>query len=133
MSADQSRVLLPLRTGTRTIIEMRRTLKVERPTLASISGVTLLAFKRTDLRNPDILKRAAALIRSVGAERGVLLGQRVGDVQDRVMVRVDGLTGIEERAPANGSLVVRLEEDPQPNVRRSGVAKGVLGIAAMLW
>ena len=66
MSADQSRVLLPLHTGARTIIERGRTLNVKRHPLASISDVTLLPFERSDLRNPDILQRAAGLIRSVG-------------------------------------------------------------------
>ncbi|MFB9991000.1 hypothetical protein ACFFLM_03260 [Deinococcus oregonensis] len=94
--------------------------------------MTLVSFERADLRDPEVVERAAALIRSVGASRGVLTEQSEYSFRNRVAVRVDGLTVIEERERVRGPWVVRLEEDPQPKARRSGTGSGVLGVAMLL-
>lgn len=130
LSADRSRVLLPLRTGTRAIIEAGQTLRLQRPPSVQFGEVTLVSFERADLRDPETLERAAALVQSVGARRGVLTTQGPSSVRHQMSVRVEGLTVIEERV--RGPWVVRLEEDRPPKVRRSGTGGSFLSVAMML-
>ncbi|UQN08767.1 hypothetical protein [Deinococcus sp. QL22] len=129
LSVDQIKLLLPLGTETRSIIEVGRWFRIERPPSVRVNGVTLVSFERADLRDAEVVERAA-LVQSVGASRGVVTGQSDDDYRDHVAVRVDGMTIIEERERVWGPSVVRLQEDPKP---RKGVNAGTLvGFAAML-
>ena len=80
-----------------------------------VEGVRLTSFEPADLRDEATLTRAAALVRSVGSSKGVLVSQ--GGHRNTVAVRVDGLTLIEERSRVRGPFEVRLEPDPAPSVR----------------
>lgn len=114
-SVDGTRVLLPLQSGTRVVLD-RNEMQVTRPPVRVIEGVRLTSFEPADLRDEDTLIRAAALVRSVGSSKGVLVSQ--GGHRDTVAVRVDGMTVTEERARIRGPFEVRLEPDPALSVSR---------------
>jgi len=130
VSADGTKVLLPLNSGTRIIMEAGRPLTLKRPPSVVVDGVSLVSFERADLRDEAVLARAAVLVRNVGSLRGVLTFQ--GGHRDSVAVRVDGLTVIEERERVRGPYVVRLEEDPKPRPRSPGAARTLVAAAVGL-
>ncbi|MFC4637771.1 hypothetical protein [Deinococcus hohokamensis] len=130
VSADRTKVLLPLRSGTRTIMEAGRPVTLKRPPSVVVQGVTLVSFERADLRDEAVLDRAAALVLGVGSRRGVRTLQ--GGYRDSVAVRVDGLTVTEERERVRGPSVIRLEEAPEPKVRSAASARSLVAAVVAL-
>ena len=120
LSPDRRRVLVRLPSGTRTVVEVGRRVRLVRPPSVRVGDVTLTSWDAGWLRRADVRVRAAAVVAGVGSSRGVV--SLVSPYLNQVGVRVEGVTVIESQARAGEPFSVRVEDDP---VRRS--SSGGLG------
>lgn len=129
VASSGRKVHLLLPSETRTVAEIGRTVRVQRPPSAVVNGVTLVSWDAALLRREDVRERAAALVAGVGSARGVV--SLVLPYQEQVGVRVGGVTVIESRVRPGEPWVVQVKEDPQPK-SSSVAAAGWLMLAAAM-